>query len=105
MWVAFAQYDVEGRKSAARLQHAPDLTVEPGPVGDVHGDVLQEHDVEMTLVEGEIKRVGGLEGYPPGLSRPFGQIARCLNEGLAEVDARDTAAVIPRQESRGAADA
>jgi hypothetical protein len=42
----------EGRKPAAELQHAPDLAIEPRPVGDVHRHMLQQRHVESAVVEG-----------------------------------------------------
>ena len=100
MRIAAHQYDVEVRKFAARLQHAPDLAIEPWPVGDVHCHVLKKRDVQMTVVERKVQRAGRLERHLPALSRPLGQIARGIDEWLAEVDARNPAAIGRSQKAR-----
>jgi hypothetical protein len=55
--------------------------------------MLQQHDVEMAVVERKFQRAGGLKRHPLALSRPLGQIARGIDEWLAEVDARNLAAI------------
>jgi hypothetical protein len=57
--LALIRDDVEGREPAAGLQHAPDLAVEPRPVGDVHRHVLQQHDVETAIVKWKLQRACG----------------------------------------------
>ena len=67
--------------------------------------MLQQHDVEAAVVEWKLQRAGGLERHLPALSRALGQIARGIHEWLAEVDARDLAAIGRRQKARRPADA
>src|SRR5262249_54389676 len=68
--------------------------------------MLQQHDVEIAVIKRELERAGGLEPHPPALSRALGQIARRLDEWLAEIDTRNPAAIIGRrQKARGTADA
>jgi hypothetical protein len=102
---AAEQDDIEGREPSACLQHAPDLAVQPRTVGDVHRHVLQQHDIETAIVKGKLERAGGLERHLPGLSRAFGQIARGIHEGRAEVDAPNLAAIGRSQIARRPADA
>ena len=67
--------------------------------------MLQQHDVETAVVEGKLQRAGGLKRHLPALSRALGQIARGIDEWLAEVDARDLAAIGRSQKARRPADA
>src|SRR5215472_5984307 len=67
--------------------------------------MLQQHDVEMAVVEGKFQRAGGLKRHSLALSRPLRQIARGMDEWLAEVDARNLAAVCRSQKARRPANA
>ena len=105
MRLAVAEHDVVGREPAARFQHPADFAVKPRPIGDVHRHMLQQHGVERGGVEWQFERAAGLERYERALPGPFGQIARGIDEGHAEVDARHPAAASRRQKSRRSADA
>ncbi len=67
--------------------------------------MLQQHYVEMAVVERKVQRAGGLKRHLPALSRPLGQIARGIDEWLAEVDARNPAAIGRGQKARRPANA
>src|SRR6516225_7738017 len=67
--------------------------------------MLQQHDVEMAVVERKLQRAGGLERHLSALTRPLRQIARGIDEWLAEVDAHNSAAIGRSQEARRPADA
>src|SRR3954469_13799122 len=67
--------------------------------------MLQQHDIETAIVEWKLQRAGGLERHLSALSRTLGQIARGIDEWLAEVDAGDPAAIARRQKARRPADA
>ena len=67
--------------------------------------MLQQRDVEAAVVEGKLQRAGGLERHLSALSRPLGQIARGIDEWLAEVDTRDLAAIGRGQKPRRPANA
>src|SRR5262249_11600598 len=67
--------------------------------------MLQQHDVETAVVEWKLQRAGGLEQHLPALSRTLGQIARGIDERLAEVDAGNPAAKGRGQKARRPADA
>ena len=67
--------------------------------------MLQQHDVETAVVKWKLQRAGGLERHLPALSRALGQIARGIHEWLAEVDARNPAAIGRSQKARRPADA
>jgi SAM-dependent methyltransferase len=100
--LATVRHDLEDRKPAARLQHAPDLAVEPRPVGDVHRYMLHRNDSEMTVAERQIQRAGRLKRHLLALSRALGssrivaqlgQVAHSFDERLVEVDAHHPAAI------------
>src|SRR5260370_37693911 len=67
--------------------------------------MLQQHDVEMAVVERKFQRTGGLKRNPLALSPPLRQIARGVDEWLAEVDARNLAAICRGQKTRRPANA
>src|SRR5215469_11602650 len=67
--------------------------------------MLQQHDVETAGVKRELERAGSLKRHLSALSRTLGQIARGIHEWLAEVDARNLAAVGRGQKARRPADA
>ena len=48
--------------------------------------------MKRAVVKWKLQRAGSLERHLPALSRPLGQIARSIDERLAEVDARNLAA-------------
>lgn len=54
----------------------------------------------MAVVERKVQRAGGLKRHPLALSRPLRQIARGIDEWLAEVDARNPAAIGRGQKAR-----
>src|SRR5262249_12245954 len=56
------------------------------------------------VVERKRERARGLKRHPLALSGPLRQIARGINERLAEVDAGNLAAICRRQKARRAAD-
>src|SRR5260370_16126624 len=62
--------------------------------------MLQQHDVEMAVVERKFQRTGGLKRNPLALSRPLRQIARGVDEWLAEVDAPNLTAICRSQKAR-----
>src|SRR5258707_13179927 len=62
--------------------------------------MLQQRDVEMAVVKGKFQRAGGLERHSLALSRPLRQIARGIDEWLAEVDAGNLAAICRSQKAR-----
>src|SRR4051812_8426 len=59
----------------------------------------------MAVVERKLQRAGGLERHPLALSRPLRQIARGIDEWLAEVDARNPAAIGRGEKARRSANA
>jgi hypothetical protein len=65
--------------------------------------MLQQHDVEMAVVERKFLRAGGLKRHPLALSRPLSQIARGIDEWLAEVDACNLAAICRSYKARRSA--
>src|SRR5258707_11810145 len=67
--------------------------------------MLEQHDVETAVVKWKLQRTGGLERHLPALSRALGQIAGGIHEWLAEVDARNLAAVSCGQKAHRPADA
>src|SRR5258708_17970042 len=67
--------------------------------------MLEQHGVETTVVKWKLQRTGGLERHLPALSRALGQIAGGIHEWLAEVDARNPAAVSCSEKARRPADA
>ena len=105
MRIATFQHDVVERELSAWPQHALDLLIEPRPVGNVHGYMLQQRDIEMAVVKGKRQRARVLERHPLALSCPLRQIARGFNEGLAEIDAGNPAAIGGSQKARRAANA
>ena len=66
---------------------------------------LQQRDIEMAVVKGKRQRARVLERHPLALSCPLRQIARGFNEGLAEIDAGNPAAIGGSQKARRAANA
>ena len=67
--------------------------------------MLQQHHLEMAVVERKFQRASGLKRHPPVLSRALGQIPRGIDEWLAEVDTRNLAATGRGQKARRPADA
>src|ERR1700722_19660034 len=67
--------------------------------------MLQQHGVKPAVIKWKLQRAGGLERDLPALSGALGQIARGVHEWLAEVDARNPAAIGRGQKARRSADA
>src|SRR5690348_13666732 len=65
--------------------------------------MLQQHDIEMAVVEWELQRAGGLERHPLALPRPLRQVACGVDEWLAEIDARNPAAICRSEKARRSA--
>ena len=67
--------------------------------------MLQQHNVETAGVKRKLKRASGLKRHLSALSRTLGEIARGIDEWLAEVDAGNLAATGRGQKARRPADA
>src|SRR5579864_7027430 len=55
--------------------------------------MLEQHDVELGIFERQVERVRNLERYGAFLAGPAIEIARGLDERLAKIDARYSAAI------------
>src|SRR5262245_42881267 len=67
--------------------------------------MLEQDDVETSVVKWKFQRAGGSERHLPALSRALSQIARRFYEWLAQLDARDSAAISRSEKARRSADA
>ena len=97
--------DLGQHEPAARAQHAMDLGVEAGLVGDVHRDIHRVGAIEARIAERHRRRVALLEVDPVLEAQHLRQLARDLAELGGEVDAGDPGAEALRDVARRAADA
>ena len=65
------------RQPPAGPEHAPDLAVEPRPVGDVHGGMLSPDHVKAGLGEGQVQRIGQARVDGDSASGRAPEQARC----------------------------
>ena len=52
------------QEGAARLQHPPDFTIGADPVGEEHHAILADDQVELSVIEGQLLGIRGLEPGP-----------------------------------------
>src|SRR6478609_5734581 len=91
MQFPFAHHHVIDGQAATRPEYAVRLPVEPVAIRYVHRDVLQEHDVESLVRDGEVEGAPELERHAISQAASLGQVGRGLDELRTEVDTDDLA--------------
>jgi hypothetical protein len=85
---------------AAGLEHPAHLAVEAVAVGDIHRGILRPHDIETHILERQVERIALPVIDPADEAGQAGQHLRDANELGGQIDAADTAAIMPGEIAR-----
>ncbi len=96
--------DLGKHEPCARPQHAVDLSIEAGFVGDVHRHIHRVGAIEAGVREPHRQRVTLLEGHPVSKAEQAGQMQRDLAELRGQVDPGDPGLKSVGHVAGGAAD-